>query len=80
MSQNNEVMYAKFIVLKVEDLEECLTDEQIESMKGILDCVRTSRLESGRNPEPTYYVINTDEHYADKVKQIIENNEIGEAD
>lgn len=74
------VEFTKFIVLKLEDLEDCLSDQQIENAKDILETVRKYRGETGRNPEPTYYVINTDEPYAPTIKKIIEKNEIGERD
>lgn len=72
--------YTKFVVMKVKYAEDCLSFQQIKNLKDILATIQEYRREIGKNPNPTYYVINTDEHYADQIKAIIEKNEIGEAE
>jgi hypothetical protein len=73
-----KVDFVKFIVLKLDDLEEALSDEQVKQMIGILDTVKEYRKRKGKNPDPHYYVVNTDEPYAPKVKAIIDKYESGE--
>lgn len=75
MNENN-IEFTKFIVLKLEDAEDCLSDEQVNNARDILTTIHKYREETGRNPNPTYYVINTDEPYSPEIKAIIEKNEI----
>jgi hypothetical protein len=77
MSNVNEVMeFDKFIVLKVEDLEEALDDREVQDLLNILANVKRHREGLKKAPEPKYYVVNTDESYAKDIKAVIENEGI----
>jgi hypothetical protein len=77
MSNVNEVMeFDKFIVLKVEDLEEALDDKEVLDLLNILATVKRHRAGKDQTPEPKYYVVNTDEKYAPAIKAVIENEGI----
>lgn len=65
------VIFPKYYVLKIEDLENCLSAEQVQQLAAILECVGKTRREMGKNPNPTYHIVNTDEPYADKVQELI---------
>lgn len=66
--------FAKYIVLKVEDIDDCLTKAQAESLSDVLAAVYEYRKEMNKEPLPTYYVINTDEPYAEDIKKILVEN------
>ena len=65
----------KFLVFKVEDIEKVCDQKQLVELYKIARMIRIMRENEGRNPDPNYLVVNTDESYADKVKSIIEENE-----
>jgi len=73
-----ETNIAKFVVLKTVDIDDCLSPAQKESLEDILHTVYEYRKETGRNPLPMYYVVNVDEPYADEVRDLIAQNNIGE--
>lgn len=64
----------KFIVLNVKDAENCLTPEQMEAAKEIINTISAYRSEIGKDVSPTYYVVNTLEPYAERIKEIIEGH------
>lgn len=70
---HEEIEFSRFIVLKVEDLEACLSDEEIELMIRVMDRVKEYRKETKRNENPQYYLVNTDEEYAPAIKEIIDH-------
>lgn len=64
-------IYNRFIVIKNNDADEYLTDDEKESLSNILLAIMNGRARAGKTPENTYLVCNTDEPYADKVLQDI---------
>ena len=62
-------MYNKFLVVKWDWIEEALSDEELETLYGLLAIATEDK------PEYTYYVVNSDEPYADKVERIIEKGD-----
>lgn len=68
-------IFPKYYVLKIEDLDNCLTSEQREQLAGIIDCVQKTRLDAGKNPTPRYVVVNEDEPYSEKIRKIIWSEE-----
>lgn len=60
-----EEMYNKFLVMKWDWLKESLNKEEMEILGYMLNKASASK------PNHSYYVVNLDEPYAEKVKQII---------
>lgn len=56
----------KYLVLKWDLIEKNLNDEDLEAFYGMLSTI------TNEEPEADYYVIDTKEPYADKVKNIID--------
>lgn len=65
----------KYIVLKVEDIEDVATYTEKETLKDIAERVSMLRKRQGRNTKPEYYIVNKDEPYADEVRKLIEGGE-----
>lgn len=59
-------MFDKFLVVKWKWLEEALSNEELETLFELLNKATEDK------PEYKYYVVNTDETYAEKVRMIIE--------
>lgn len=59
------------LVLKVSDLEDTLNELEEKVLADILRKVRAYREMMGKNGDPTYYVCNTDEPYAEEVERTI---------
>ncbi len=69
-------MYNKFLVLKWDDILNVLEgSDEFEQLEGIIRRVMELRKFGGRDPEPSYYVVNKDEPYADKVLELIQKEE-----
>ena len=62
-------MFNKFLVVKWEWIEEALDDKELDTLYYLLSKVTDEK------PEHKYYVVNTDESYAGKVKAIIDRGE-----
>ena len=72
---DNTIEFSKFLVLKTEDLERFLTDEQKEQLSYIIYSYFEGRLvDDGKGSDNNYYVVNIDEPWSDQVKQIILEN------
>ena len=65
----------KYLVLKLEDLAKFLDPEEIDVLDGLIAKVDRGREEEGKPTDNQYLVINTDEHYAAKIVEIITENE-----
>lgn len=71
----DEIEWGKFLVLKMEDLQRFLTDEQKEQLSWIIYSYFEGRLvDDGKGLDSRYYVVNADEPWSDKVKQVILEN------
>jgi len=66
-------MRGKFIVHKIEDIQEHLTMEQRVQLGAIGATIDSRRIDSGKQPASnnTYIVINTDEPYAPEIVEIL---------
>ena len=64
-------IYEKFIVLKKNDAERYLTDEEFKVLRNLQKKILTGRMSDGKMQNNTYYVVNTDEPYAIKVRDLI---------
>ena len=60
---------SKFLVMKWEWIEEALSNEELNNLYGLLDKA------SSNKPDYNYYVVNSDEPYADKVLQMIKKGD-----
>ena len=61
--------FSKFLVVKWDWVEEALSDEELETLYHLLSVVTDDK------PEYKYYVVNTDEPYAGRIKEVIEKRE-----
>ena len=66
--------FNKFIVLKVEDVYKHLDFNQRRSLDGSCRSIAYHREKSGKKPDNTYLVINTDEPYAPEIVEILKRN------
>lgn len=73
--QMDEPLFPKFYVLKIDDLDNCLSNEQREHLAGIIGCLQQYRIDAGKDPNARYLVVNEDEPYADKVRDLISKEE-----
>ena len=64
-------IFEKFIVLKNEDAERYLTDEEFKILRSLQKKILTGRMSDGKMQNNTYYVVNTDEPYAMQVRDLI---------
>ena len=64
-------IYEKFIVLKKNDAERYLTDEELKTLRNLQKKILTGRMSDGKMQNNTYYVVNTDEPYAMRVRDLI---------
>lgn len=62
-------MFNKFLVVKWDWIEEALTDSELNDLYHLLSIITENK------PDYKYYVVNTDEPYADKVKAIVEKGD-----
>lgn len=68
------------LVLKMEDVENALELREIEILNEILDKIARYRISQQKNAFSEYYIVNTDEPYADQVYDIIMENEMDKID
>ena len=64
-------IFEKFIVLKNEDAERYLTNEEFKMLRNLQKKILTGRMSDGKMQNNTYYVVNTDEPYAMQVRDLI---------
>ena len=64
-------IFEKFIVIKKNDAERYLTDEELKTLRNLQKKILTGRMSDGKMQNNTYYVVNTDEPYAMQVRDLI---------
>lgn len=57
----------KYLVLKLDDLREYLTEEGQRDLARTADYIQSMRKQDGREPNPDYIICNQDEPYAEDV-------------
>jgi hypothetical protein len=62
------------LVLKNDEVRKYCTEMQIAQLSGICESISNGRMYEGK-PLNTYFVVNTDEPYADSVFKIIKQGE-----
>lgn len=65
----------KFVVLKLDDIEKYCSFEQQEQLSGVCNEIEAGRFRDNKETEKRYFVVGTDEPYADNVKTLIEEHE-----
>jgi len=63
-------------VLKLEDINKALDCEQIIQLTKLVSFIRGYRKAKGKQPRPKYLVVNCDEPYADRVREVIKQGEL----
>lgn len=64
-----KTIYNKFLVIKQDWIKENLNSEEINLLSALINKATTGK------PIHSYYVVNVDEPYAEKVKELILNEE-----
>lgn len=65
----------KFIVIKIEDLIKYVNSVfKLAMLENDLNDIRDGRKADGKNPEPEYLIVNTDEPYAPDIINLLKNN------
>lgn len=64
----------KYLVIKRQDIEECLHPVVIEELDRIIDALNTIKGFHGKKTDNKYLVINTDEPYAPEIVEIMKRN------
>lgn len=67
-------MKMKFGVLKIDDVKKYCSEESKQALDKIVLEITTGRMEEGKKPDNTYYVINSDEPYSEEVVEILKRN------
>jgi hypothetical protein len=67
----NKTIYKKFEVIKIEDTLKYLEPLQMMQLANILKTIECGRKEEGENINNKYYIVNQDEPYSNKVKELI---------
>jgi len=75
MNEPFEKKESTHIVLKIDDINRCLTREDRAVLGFIADKIAMWREAMGKESKPQYYVVNKDELYADLVFEIIKLGE-----
>ena len=60
-----------YIVIKRDDAQKYLSNEEISSLINMLSKIRNGRMKDEKCPCNAYYVCNIDEPYADAVRNVI---------
>lgn len=73
------VFSQKFLVLKWEDIQLALTRDELSELDDAIAKISKHRVDRGKVDYNKYFVVNFDEPYADKIADIlIENEDIEE--
>ncbi|APZ82619.1 hypothetical protein Goe27_01590 [Bacillus phage vB_BsuM-Goe27] len=70
MSKNQD----KFIVWNKEELIQSCTEAELMKLNAIVGRIVRKRIEEGKKPQNGYIVVNTDEPYAEEVRDILRKN------
>lgn len=65
----------KYVVWKIEDVLSVCNEKQLATLEGVGRMISEMRKAQGKEGDLFYYVVNKDEPYADKVKELIEEHE-----
>ncbi|MGE5681837.1 MAG: hypothetical protein ACM34K_13240 [Bacillota bacterium] len=65
------IKHGNHIVIKWEDVGKYLSSQLTEDLYSVLNLISEGREKDGKNTKNEYYVCNTDEPYADKVRRVI---------
>jgi hypothetical protein len=71
---NLEGFKRKFIVIKDKDYDMVTTPSEMNQVSIICHRIKKFREREGKEPNPTYLVINADEPYADEVIEIMKRH------
>ena len=66
--------FNKFVVIKVEDIQDNLTEAGKKQLRETLNYIAAMREQEGKRPYNTYLVINVDEPYAPEIVEILKRN------
>lgn len=66
--------YYKFLVLKWDDVDSYLTEEEIKQLGCLMGKIEEIREAKGKSRYNDYLVINTDEQYASDIVKIMKEN------
>jgi len=69
------VRYAKYEVMKLDDIDRYLSDEQKEQLYDIIGTIQVGRLGIRKPACNSYVVVNEDMPYAEQVWKLIEEGE-----
>lgn len=59
------------IVIKRDDIKKYLSVRQLNNLQDVLNTIMNGREKDGKNRCNEYYICNVDEHYSDKVLDVI---------
>lgn len=62
---------SKYIVIKISDALKYLTPNEQLTLRGLARIIELGREKEGKEPSPSYYVVNQDESYAGEVRELI---------
>jgi hypothetical protein len=69
-----ELPNQKYVVWKLDEILQVCTPAELKLLDGIVDRVLRKREAEGKSPVNNYIVINTDEVYAEEVREILRKN------
>lgn len=72
MKVNSTEFDYKYLVCKVDDVHKYLTQEEVHTMKLLMDKIMRYRRRDGKKPSNNYLVVNAEESYAHAVAEIMQ--------
>lgn len=69
--QKSEVKKDTHVVLKIEDLVDCLTEEQHLMLQDIIETIKSHKEKHGEPTTNEYIIVNKDEPYADLILEMV---------
>ncbi len=69
------IRYAKYEVIKIDDIDKFLSPEQKRSLEDVIHTIQVGRVQEGKPACNKYVVVNGDMPYAEQVWKLIEEGE-----
>jgi hypothetical protein len=69
-----EVPNQRYVVWKLDEILQVCTPAELKLLDGIVDRILVKREAEGKNPVNSYIVVNSDEEYAEEVREILKKN------
>jgi hypothetical protein len=69
-----EVPNQRYVVWKLDEILQVCTPAELKLLDGIVDRILVKREAEGKNPVNNYIVVNSDEGYAEEVREVLKKH------